>query len=381
MHKHALVYVIAVAISLLLTACNENRGAEQRSLPPVPVSSYQAKLEKASYYDEYPGTVTPLNQVELRPQVSGYVTDIYFKDGQHITKGMKLYAIDQQRYRSAYDQALADLNVAKANMVKSQEDADRYNDLAKSDAIAKQTLDHARADLEAAKMQVAAAEANVQNVQTNLLYSVISAPFDGTIGISSVKLGSAVTAGQTLLNTISSDDPMAVDCSVDEKEIGLFARLLQEGNNIKDSTFSIVLPDQSIYPYLGRLTVMDRSVDPQTGTIRIRVTFPNPTNVLRAGLTCNLRVLQNNLTESLLIPYKAVIEQMGEYFVFVINGNRVSEKKVELGMQIRDMVIVKSGLQPSQEIVTEGVQKLRDNGLVAITTAQPNAGMSASQSK
>ena len=294
---------------------------------------------------------------------------------------MKLYAIDQQLYKSAFDQALADLSIAKSNLVKAQEDADRYNDLAKNDAVAKQTLDHARADLESAKMQVAAAEANVENVETNLLYSVINAPFDGTVGISSVKLGSAVTAGQTLLNTISSDDPVAVDCAVDEKGISLFTQLLQEGDRAQDSTFTIVLPDQTIYPYPGHLSVMDRSVDSQTGTIRIRVIFPNATNVLRPGLTCNLRVLQNNSTESLLIPYKAVVEQMGEYFVYVINGNKVSQRRVNLGMKIRDMVIVKNGLQPAEQIVIEGVQKLRDNTFVAVISAQTKPAPTTLQSK
>ncbi len=203
---------------------------------------------------------------------------------------MKLYAIDQQQYQAAYDQAQANLNVAKSNLAKAQQDADRYMDLAKNDAVARQTLEHAQADLESAKMQVAAAEATVKSVETNLRYSTIYAPFDGTIGISLVKLGSAVSPGQTVLNTISSDDPIAVDCAVDEKQISRFNALLQSSTNGKDSTLMIVLPDQSLYPYPGRLSFLDRAVDPQTGTIRIRIIFPNPRRILKAGLTCNLRV-------------------------------------------------------------------------------------------
>jgi len=282
---------------------------------------------------------------------------------------MKLYAIDQQQYKAAYDQATANLMVAKANLAKARQDADRYRDLAKHDAVARQTLEHSQADLESAKMQVEAAEASVKNVQTNLRYSVITAPFDGTIGISLVKLGSAVTAGQTLLNTLSSDDPMSVDCAVDEKQISRFAQLLQKSEKEQDSTFSIVLPDQSVYPLPGTLKVMDRSVDPQTGTIRIRVFFPNGKNILRAGLTCNLRVLASSSNESLIIPYKAVIEQMGEYFVYVVQNGKVSQRRVTLGMRINDMIIVKDGLQLADQIVTEGVQRLRDNTPVVLVAA------------
>ena len=146
--------------------------------------------------------------------------------------------------------------------------------------------------------------------------------------------------------------------------------MLQEKN--QDSTFTIVLPDQTLYPYTGRLSFMDRAVDSQTGTIRIRVIFPNPKRLLRAGLTCNLRVRANTATESLLVPSKSVIEQMGEYFVFVVDSTRVSQRRVDLGMRINDKVIVKNGLQPGNQIVMDGVQKLRDQSLVSVIPATPH---------
>lgn len=358
---------ITLLASALLAGCSARGGTEQKAPPPTPVSAFRVAGGVAAYHDEYPASVAALNQVDLRPQVSGYITEIFFRDGQQVVKGAKLYAIDQQQYRAAYDQARANLNVAKANLVKAQQDADRYQDLAKHDAVAKQVLDHALNDLESAKMQVEAVEANVKSVETNLRYSIIYAPFDGTIGISLVKLGSAVSAGQTLLNTISSNAPMAVDCSVDEKQIGRFTQLLERSGAGQDSMFTIVLPDQSVYPLPGRLSLLDRAVDPQTGTIRIRVIFPNPNDVLKAGLTCNLRIRTTGAASSLLIPYRAVIEQMGEYSVFVIDGGKVSQRRITLGMTIDDMVIVKDGLKSGDQIVTEGMQKLRENTLVTVT--------------
>ena len=167
-----------------------------------------------------------------------------------------------------------------------------------------------------------AAESNLQAVETNLRNSVIYAPFNGTIGISKVKLGSAVTAGQTLMNTISSDSPMAVDFAVDETQISKFTHLLHDKSGLKDSIFTLQLPDQSIYPHPGKLDLLDRAVDTQTGTIMARLEFPNPQNLLKPGLTCDVRVLNNDTSKSIIIPYKSVVVQMGEYFVFVINGEK-----------------------------------------------------------
>jgi len=367
MKKYIYLFVIACLTSLLGIACGRDK-AQQKTVPAVPVTVYKIIPETAQYFDTYPATVTPLNQVDLRSEVSGYLTDIYFKDGQHVTKGMKLYGIDQQQYKGTYDQAVANLNVAKANLIKAQQDADRYQELAKNDAIARQVVEHSEADLQTAKMQVAASENNVKVVETNLRYSIIYAPFDGSIGISLVKLGSSISAGQTLLNTISSDNPMAVDISVDEKQINRFMDLLQKKTDGSDSTFSLVLPDKTIYPYLGKIILIDRAVDSQTGTIKTRVVFSNPRNNLRAGLTCNMRILNQNASNTILIPFKAVVEQMGEYFVFVVNGNKVTQRKISIGMQINDKIIVREGLQAGEIIVIQGMQKLKDNAIVNLNT-------------
>jgi RND family efflux transporter MFP subunit len=378
MKLNIIVPLLLLVGSALLSSCSVNKAAEQKGPPPVAVAVSEVRSGSATYHDDYPATIVALNQVDLRAEVSGYITDISVQDGQRVVKGMKLYSIDQRQYQAAYDQARANLNVAKSNLAKAQQDADRYADLAKNDAVARQTLEHAQADLESAKMQVEAAEATVKSVETNLRYSTISAPFDGTIGISLVKLGSAVTTGQTVLNTISSDDPIAVDCAVDEKQINRFNAILQSPANGTDSTLTIVLPDKSVYPIPGRLSFLDRAVDSQTGTIRIRIIFPNPRRALKAGLTCNLRVRTTSASATMLIPYKAVTEQMGEYFVFAVKENKAVQCRVNLGMTIDDMVVVNSGLQPGDQVVVEGMQRLRDNSVVAVAAA---ASKSASDSR
>ena len=145
--KNIIIVAAILIISVLLTSCSVNRAAEQKEPPSIQVSTTEVKTGSATYYDEYPATVVALNQIDLRPEVSGYISEIFVQDGQHVTKGMRLYAIDQQQYQATYDQVRANLNVAKANLAKAQQDADRYRDLAKYDAVARQTLEHAVDDL------------------------------------------------------------------------------------------------------------------------------------------------------------------------------------------------------------------------------------------
>jgi RND family efflux transporter MFP subunit len=339
--------------------------------PPVAVNVYTVKSGSAIYYDSYPATVTAVNQVEVRPQVSGYITGIHFKEGQHVDKGQKIYSIDQQQYLGAYDQAVAQLNASEANLDKVQQDADRYEELGKQDAVAQQTVQHARADLQTAKKQVDAAKANVSAVQVNLRYSTIYAPLSGTIGISEVKVGASVSPGSTILNTISSDNPIAVDVAVDQTLIPFMERENKNDQISKhDSTFSFMLSDGSKYPYPGKIFIVDRAVDPLTATIKVRLLFDNPENFLKAGMSGNLRILNNSSHESLMIPYKAAIEQMAEYFVYVVNADTVAQRKVALGQRIRDMAIVKSGLQENEVIVLDGVQKVKDGSKVKVGMQQ-----------
>ncbi|WP_018613567.1 efflux RND transporter periplasmic adaptor subunit [Segetibacter koreensis] len=369
--KYSLRFTGTIAVvMIILTACGDKKPPQQQAPPPVAIAVYDVQPENATYYDEYPGTITPLNEVDIRPQVSGYITGIYFKDGQHVTKGMKLYSIDQQQYRAGVDQQIANLNVAKSNLAKAQQDADRYAELASKDAIARQTLEHAQADLQSAKMEVAAAQAAVRNVTSTLRYSTITSPLTGTIGISQVKLGAAVAPGQSILNTVSSDNPMAVDFAVDEKEINHFIQLQAKGKGKNDSTFRIVLPDGTVYPEAGYISFIDRAVNPQTGTIKARLVFKNDKKMLKPGMTCNVRVKNNVGAEKILIPYKAVTEQMGEFFVYVINADSASQRKITLGNRVNEKVIVNDGLQPNEQIATEGIQKLKEGTKVKVGEAR-----------
>ncbi|WP_020602550.1 efflux RND transporter periplasmic adaptor subunit [Spirosoma spitsbergense] len=357
--------------AILLTACGDKKNEQQGPPPPTPVTAVKVTKGNATYYEEFPATVTALREVEIQPQVSGNVTGIFFQDGQHVSKGQKLYTIDAQQYRATYDQAVANLNVQKANLNRAQKDATRYNTLAEQDAVAKQLVDNANATLEAAKMQVEAAQANIRQVSTNLKYTTIYAPMEGTIGISQVRLGSAVAPGPTPMNTISEDNPIAADVQADASYIARFATLQSKSGVVRDSTLMLQLPDGNLYKYPGTVRIIDRAVDPQTGTLRVRVAFPNPGKTLKVGLNANIRVKNSTGEPQLLIPYKAVTEQMSEYFVFVVgDSSKVTQKKVTLGARINGNVVVKDGLTEGQTIVTGGTQKIKDGGKVSIRSEE-----------
>ena len=225
------------------------------------------------------------------------------------------------------------------------------------------------AALDAAKKQVDAAQAAVRGVQTGVRYTTIFAPFDGTIGISQVKVGSPVSAGLTILNTVSSDNPMAVDFSVDQKEIYRFTQLQLQTGKTTDSTFTLAFGND-VYPVAGHISFIDRAVDAQTGTMKIRLVFANNKNMLKPGMTGRIRVLNNSTVKSIIIPSKAITEQLGEYFVYIIgDSSKVTQQKILPGKQIGASTIVKDGLKEGGQIVVQGVQNLREGSVVKIDTA------------
>jgi len=363
------ILFLAPIAALLWTSC-QNKAKPNTALPPPPVSVAAAKKAEAIYYDQFQGSVVALNSVELRSEVSGFITRIYFKEGEVVPKGKVLYEIDRRKYQAAYQQAEANLMSARANLVKNQKDIDRYNMLLKNDAVARQTVDQAQAAFETGKSQVAQAEAGLMSAKTDLSYSLITAPFTGRIGISQVKLGAQVTPGTTLLNTISSEHPIGVDVVVNEQDIDRFYKFQKKST---DSTFKLQLADGTIYKKPGKVFAIDRGVSSQTGTVRVRLQFSNEQDSLKDGMSCVLQVLNSASGNRVQIPYKAISEQMGEFFVFVSQDTIAKQRKVKIGPGIGADVVVMDGVKPGEKVVTDGFQRLRDGGKITLEAPQNQA--------
>jgi membrane fusion protein (multidrug efflux system) len=363
--------LIYFAITSGLLSCSGNSANKKAIVPAIPVTVSNISLVEAVFYNSYPGNITALKEVELRGQVSGYITGIYFTEGKEVHTGEKLYEIDRRKYEATYKEAQSNVKIAEANLEKVQRDADRYTDLAKQDAVAKQILDNSMTDLNNARQQVEAAKSEMVKAKTDFDYSLINAPFDGTIGFSGVRLGTLITPGQTLLNTVSSDDPMGIDFEISETELSRFRQLENAGISAKDTTFKITLPDNSIYPFFGKISVIDRAVDPLTGTIRVRITVPNHEKILKPGMSCKVLVLNAYAGQQIIIPFEAVLEQLSEYFVYIVKDNKAQQVKVSLGPRVNANVIVLKGLKGDETIVVDGIQKLHDGSEISVAQSQP----------
>ncbi|MES2428190.1 MAG: efflux RND transporter periplasmic adaptor subunit [Bacteroidota bacterium] len=377
--KKRYIFWLAPVAMLAWASCKDN-SAKQDAPPPTSVSIAEAKTGNAVYYDQYQGTVVSLNNVELRSQVSGFITGIFFKEGDIVQKGKPLYEIDRRKYQDALAQAQANLANAQANLVKAQKDVDRYNMLLKNDAVARQTVDQATAAYATSQGQVLVAKAGVSSAKTDLSYATIVAPVTGRIGISQVRLGAQIVAGSTLLNTVSSENPIGVDVVINEQDINRFYDL-QKNNT--DSTFKLQLSDgTTTYNRPGKILAIDRGVNSQTGSIKVRVQFPNDQDVLKDGMSGVLRVLNNKSGDRVIIPYKAVTEQMGEFFVFVTKDTTMKQekggekrdtialqRKVVLGPRLTDKVVIMTGIKAGDNVITDGFQRLRDSGMVTLGAA------------
>lgn len=361
MNKTQLFSALLISSGLLAQSCNSKESKQanqtQQADMAVPVSMAVVNKEIVTGVKSYPSNVVALQETEIRAEVTGYITNIYVSDGVAVSKGQRLYEIDRTRYQAAVDQAKANLAIAKANLERVQKDLQRYQTLADQDAIAKQTLDYATTDVNNQRAQVQAAEAALTTAQTNLQRSVIVAPFSGTVGISQVRSGALVSAGSTLLNTISSTNPIAVEFQINERDIAEFTKLQ---TNATGSEIYVSLPDGTRYTEAGRISTIDRAVDSQTGTLKVRASFANNANTLRAGMNTTLNVASTSTQEEVVIPYKAVFEQLGVFNVYTVSdSSTVVLKQVSLGHKIEDKVVITSGLEAGEKIVLDGAASLR----------------------
>jgi membrane fusion protein (multidrug efflux system) len=303
---------------------------------------------------------------QIQPQVSGYLIKQDYREGSVVQSGEVLFEIDPRPFQATLDQAEGQLAQARAQLGLADINVMRDTPLAKARAIAQSQLDN---DVQQQAAQIAAvrtAEANVEQAQLNLGFTKVRSLVTGIAGRAMTQVGNLVSQS-TALTTVSQVNPIKVYFSISEQEyLGLSGRvkaggkvdLLRSGNTIP---LQLMLGDGNIYPYKGQIVFVDRQVNPQTGTIQIAGSFSNPQNLLRPGQFGRIKAETEVRHDALLIPQRAVNELQGSYQVAVIGSDNIVQiRSVVLGPQLGSDLIITSGINPNERVVTEGVSKLKD---------------------
>ncbi|CCG39838.1 efflux RND transporter periplasmic adaptor subunit [Magnetospirillum molischianum] len=367
-----------LAFAVLMTAgCDDKKQSNApRPSGPVEVSAITVEPGRVALTTELPGRTTAFRVAEVRPQVNGIILKRLFQEGSEVKAGQQLYQIDPATYQAAVNSAQADLVKARASLKSVEAKASRYEDLVRINAVSRQDYDDAIASLDQAKAQILVAEAAVQTARISLGYTKVFAPISGRIGKSSVTEGALVTANQTTsLSTITQLDPIFVDVSQSSSELLRLRRTIAAGGNAATATAPVTLTlDGTSQPYdlPGRLEFSDVTVDQSTGAVQVRAVFPNPRHELYPGLFVRARIEQGVKEQSILVPQKSLVRSAdGSASVWVVGAdNKVAPRPVTVGQAVGDSWIVEQGLASGDQVVTEGLQKIRPGAEVRVAPAK-----------
>lgn len=380
----------AVALSaLFLAACSGDKeqgataGADAQPAPAVTVMT--VKSESVPMVTELPGRTTPYLIAELRPQVTGIVTERAFNEGSEVKAGQVLYRIDPAPYQAAYDSAKAALARAEANAQVARIKAERHAGLVKIEAVSKQANDDAQAALKQAQAEVAAAKAALDKAKIDLDYTRLKSPIAGRIGRSAVTAGALVTANQAqALATVQQLDPIYVDLTQSSVEMlrlrsDLAAGRLQAGAK-GEVPVKLILEDGSEYAAEGRLALSEVTVDEGTGSVTLRAQFANGDGVLLPGMYVRARLPQGTRSDAILVPHKALSrDPRGDALVMVVNADNVVESRaVQVAQSLGESWVLTGGLQAGERVIVEGLQRVRPGAPVQAEEAAAAAGAQAS---
>jgi membrane fusion protein (multidrug efflux system) len=273
-----------------------------------------------------------------------------------------LLVIDQRPYKTALQEARGSLAQAQASLGKAQKDVERLHPLVAEDAAPKVDLDNAESAVQYGRASIDKARAAIARAELDLKFTEIRSPITGIIGKADVTVGNLVSRDQTLLTTVSSWDPMRVVFSISEADYLRRAQMFLEGNPFlpdqQAAPFELVTADDSVYPFRGQLSFVDRALNLTTGTLNVYVSFPNPNRLLRPGLFGRVRVVLEERPNALLVPQRAVQVMQGVPGVLVVGNDDVTAlRNVTLGERYQDFFIVTEGLKPGERVVVEGLQR------------------------
>jgi membrane fusion protein (multidrug efflux system) len=338
--------------------------------PPPQVEVITAAPTNVPVYEEWIGSLDGSTNAQIRAQVSGYLVAQKYKEGGFVHKGDVLFQIDKPVFKAALAQANAQLDVARAQLTKTELDVNRLAPLAKQNAISQEELDDAVQANIAAKASVKAAEAAVAQSQQNLDFTDVTSLIDGIAGTAQAQIGDLVGPGSGVLTTVSTIDPMRAYFNISEQSYLAFCRQFTNAADRSayrsEMELQLILSDRSTYPLPGKWFFTSRQVDLNTGTLQVAALFPNPDSILRPGQYAQVRAKTETRQGAILLPQRAVAELQGSYQVAVVDAeNKAHIKTVQVGRQVGDNWLIDKGVEPGDRVVVEGAQKIRDGTVVA----------------
>lgn len=342
--------------------------------PPVKVVAEAPKQQDVPIYGEWVGSTEGFVNATIRPQVKGYLLEKAYAEGSEVKEGQLLFQIDPRSFQAELDAAKGSLGEAEAMLRKSELDVKRYTPLAAQGAVSQQELDDAIQARFRNQASVAKAQADVRQAALNLDWTRVTSPITGVAGIAVAQVGDLVDP-TTVLTTVSQLDPIKVEFQISEQEYLEFAPRISaaqvSGGRGKQGALELFLANGSLYPHRGTAFVVGREVDPTTGTITVEGRFPNPDNLLRPGQFAKVRAVIATQANALLVPQRAVMEVQGAHQIAVVGKDDAVEiRSVEVGPRVGQEWVIAKGLAPGEQVVVEGIQKLRSGIKVALQSPE-----------
>ncbi|HXB08085.1 MAG TPA: efflux RND transporter periplasmic adaptor subunit [Puia sp.] len=372
MRKYLVFSAILIAVAVYISGCNQAQSA-QAAPPPQTLPVLPINTAPSTTYLTYSATVEGKTNVEIRPQVSGYLDKIYVEEGAYVAAGQPLFKINDRPYDAQVHNSQANIEAAKANMEKAAIEVHRLQPLVENKVISDVQLKAAQAAYDAAKAQVNQAEAESNNAGINLGYTLLKAPVNGYIGRIPFKVGALVGKGEAQPLTVLSDvKEVYAYFAMSESDFLNFTNQ-SAGKTVNDKIkalppVELELADKSIYPAKGRIEVVEGQFDKTMGTISFRATFPNGAGLLRTGSTGKVRIPQANST-LIPVPQTATFDLQDKVFVFIVgDSNKVVSRPLHIVGKTTNYYLVDKGIQSGEKIVFAGMDRLQDG---AVITPQP----------
>ena len=383
-----LAALVWIGLAPLLLGCGE---AQKQAAPPPPKVTVAKPIKRTIVdQDEYVGRFVAVYSVEVRARVSGYLDKVQFQDGQIVKQGDLLFTIDKRPFQNTLDQARANLELARSNLLFTQSDLARGQQLLRDRTISEQIFEQRSQASRNAQAALAASEAMVRQAELDLEFTELKAPITGRIGDRRVTPGNLVTGGTggatTLLAVIVSTDPIRLEFTFDEASLLRYERLARDGNTDVTGRGSapvrLKLIDEQDFTHYGRMDFIDNVIDRSTGTIRGRAQFANSDGLFTPGMFARVQVPASAPYEALMVPDLAIGTEQVRKFVYVVDQDGIARQRfVMLGDVVDDLRVVKEGVSADDRVVVNGLMRVRPGQKVTAEDQQAPPQAAAPQAK